>query len=284
MVKKIGNENPNALKGTELDDILIGNGNDDVLDGRGGNDKLVGGDGNDILAGGEGNNVLIGNAGNDLMIGGRREDDFRGGTGIDTVDYSQSATRVQAFLASNQSSLGASGDIYTLVENVAGSEKGDFLQPGEGGDAFGRDGNDTLFGGAVVEGEDGGRLRGDAGFDRLDMTFGKTEAWLQLDKGADVIAGFVQGEDKLFVDLSDFFFNDPSAQFAVTNSATGDATGTNGQFVFDTTTDELFFDANGSADGGKTLIATFENITFDTANSPIPSFGALTSADFDLVF
>jgi Ca2+-binding RTX toxin-like protein len=284
MVKKIGDDNSNALRGTASNDLLIGNGGDDVLDGRGGNDRLIGGDGNDILGGGEGNNVLIGNAGDDLMLGGRREDDFRGGAGNDTVDYSQSRVGVQAFLLSNQSALGASGDIYTLVENVIGSSKTDFLQAGNAGDAFGGDGDDSLFGGALFQNDDGGRLRGDAGIDRLDMTFGNTEAWLQLDQGADIIDGFVQGEDKLFVDLSDFFLNNPFAQFTVTNSRTGEATGTNAQFIFDTAAEELFFDANGSADGEKTLVATFENSRFSIGDGSIPIGIALTNADFDFGF
>lgn len=267
MVRKVGNNQNNTLDGTSGNDVLIGNGGNDILNGLDGNDRLVGGDGRDRLFGGAGDDLLVGNADNDLFVGGDGADDMRGGQGVDTVDYSSSTTGVLAYLNTNESGLGATGDSFTLIENVIGSSLNDYLQSGNGGDAFGGGGDDTLYGGAGNGStDDGGRLRGGAGFDTLNMVYGNTKAWLQNGQGYDTIDGFIEGEDMLFIKLSDFGLGDDLEDSEVTNSATLTATTASAQFIYETDTNSLWFDNNGTTSGGLTLVATFENETLTGNN------------------
>jgi len=243
--------------------LLIGNGGNDILRGKAGDDTLRGGDGNDKLFGGDGNDTLIGGAGNDKMVGGDGADQFAGAAGVDTVDYSTSTSEVLAYLRVNTSNDGAFGDTYVAVENVIGSSFGDHLQSGEGGDALGGGGNDSLYGGGTINSnEDGGRIRGDAGYDTLNMTYGDTRAWVQNGQGYDTITGFQEGSDMLFIKLSDFGLGNTLDTDEITNatSSTG-AVGAHAQFVFETDEHRLWFDSNGSTTGGVVLVADFESST-----------------------
>lgn len=262
MVTKVGNNRKNILDGTSGDDLLIGKGGNDTLNGLAGDDKLVGGDGRDKLYGGDGNDTLIGGTNDDLLVGGAGADDMRGGQGIDTVDYSASTTKVKAFMHYNETGSGATGDTYTLVENVIGSSFDDLLQSANGGDALGRAGADKLYGGALAGStDDGGRIRGDAGLDTLDMTYGNTKAWIQNGLGEDTINGFIEGEDMLFIKLSNFGLGDTLETNEIINSASPTATTATAQFIYETETNYLWFDSNGTTAGGLTLVATFENET-----------------------
>jgi hypothetical protein len=257
---KTGNAKNNTLNGTDDEDMLSGLGGRDHLYGLGDNDTLNGGNGNDFLDGGEGDDTLIGGAGNDTMVGGEGSDEFFGGRGKDTIDYSTSAEKVLAQLAANTSADGAAGDKFNRVENVIGSAYGDTLQAGRGGIARGGEGNDTLAGGGdYMSHDDGGRLQGDDGLDTLIMNYGDTEAVLKDDSGYDTIIGFEEGADMFFINLSDFGLGDTFDVAELRNSDSATAQGTHAQFIFEGDEGKLWFDANGTEDGGRTYIAQFEN-------------------------
>jgi len=299
MVKKIGTNFNDIINGTAQDDLLIGYGGHDTLDGRGGNDELRGGGGNDKMYGKAGNDLLKGGAGNDKMYGGAGSDTLlggagndrldpgddlvadvlNGGAGIDTADYSQGTTGVTAYLAANFGGGGAVGDTYINVENVIGTAFGDFLQNAFGGTAFGGGGNDVLYGGGTFGGtEDGGKVRGDAGADTLNMEYGNTLAWIQNGQGADTIDGFIEGQDKLFLKLSEFGLGDTLTSSEIRNSNTATATGSHAQLIFEGDAQRLWFDSNGDGAGGLTLIATFVDSTFDEGGTP-----ALGINDFEWI-
>jgi hypothetical protein len=80
-----GTDGDDVLEGTEGDDTICGLGGDDVLYGRGGNDCLVGGPGNDKLYGGDGNDILYGGPGHDRLYGGSGKDRLYGSDGNDTL-------------------------------------------------------------------------------------------------------------------------------------------------------------------------------------------------------
>lgn len=131
--------------GNDLDNVIIGGSWNDVLSGGLGRDTLVGGDGGDWLDGGSGlANQMQGGAGNDTYVVSAAGDtvvEFGGG-GVDAV-----RTALAAFtLAAN-------------VENLAFTGTGPFVGVGNGGNnlisggvdgdtLIGRDGDDTLSGGA----------------------------------------------------------------------------------------------------------------------------------------
>lgn len=154
--------------------------------------QLNGTSGNDLLTGGTGNDSLYGNDGNDILIGGIGGDYLDGGAGVDTASYATSAAGVSVNIMYGLIQGGdAQGDTLVSIENLIGSDYGDFfignaagnvISGGLGADTIqGFDGNDTIYGGGgndillgtfgddVVYGEaDNDSITGDKGNDTLD--------------------------------------------------------------------------------------------------------------------
>ncbi|MGN8549110.1 calcium-binding protein [Bradyrhizobium sp. 13971] len=102
------------------------------------------------------NDTLLGLAGNDTLIGGDGADSLDGGTGTDFASYIDSGTGLKASLANPSDNTGiATGDTYTSIEGLIGSNFNDYLI----GDANA----DFLQGGLGADSLDGG-----AGFDYAD--------------------------------------------------------------------------------------------------------------------
>ena len=273
MATKRGNGNDNTINGTNNNDFLYGKGGQDTLNGLGGNDYLNGGVGDDFLFGGDGDDTLFGSKGSDMMVGGTGADKFKGGKGNDTADYSGATSGVTAYLDTNQSNGYATGDSFKSMENVIGSAYGDALQSSKGGFAYGGAGNDSLYGGgSYLSTEDSGRIRGDVGSDTLNMTYGNTEAWLQLGQGSDTIDGFIEGEDMLFVDLSEFGLGNSLESNEIVMSDTVAAVGGHAQFIYEGDAGNLWFDQNGSAAGGLTLVAQFSGGTIQDNDLGVNDF------------
>lgn len=215
------------LVGTAAADRIVGMNGDDDLMGLGGNDELRGGAGDDVLSGRMGNDTLVGGAdadalvggaGDDLLIGGSGADFLLGGAGRDTVSYTGSQVGVQVSLATGIAVAGdATGDVFSGIENITGSEASDNLTGDSGANALrgagGRDdlaggeGADTLAGGAGNDSVDGGagrdRLLGEAGNDTLDggagddvLTGGAGDDHAQGGEGDDALSGDA-GADRL---------------------------------------------------------------------------------------
>lgn len=150
-------------------DQLMGNDLPNILFGMGGDDFLFGGVGNDTLAGGEGDDTLRDWSG---------WTSFGGEEGFDVVSYLGTVDDVSASLATGNNSL---NDYYLGIEGLEGSNTGNDLLIGDGGDNAlyglngddllrGKGGDDSLYGG---EGED--TLRGGSGDDLLVDHSGNTE-------------------------------------------------------------------------------------------------------------
>ena len=75
-----GDNGPNILRGSILDDCINGGDGNDILFGGRGSDLLEGGNGNDILIGTEEDNALIGGNGSDFLVGGMGSDFIYGGS------------------------------------------------------------------------------------------------------------------------------------------------------------------------------------------------------------
>ncbi len=152
-----------TLTGNGLDNVLTGAGGVDVLDGGAGDDRLNGGAGGDAMTGGAGDDTyVVDNAGDTTVEAG--------GGGTDTVETTLAAYTLAAEV---ENLTGASGAGQALTGNgLANSITG-----GEGGDTI------TGAGGADA-------LRGNGGADTFVATVGG---------GADTIADFVVGTDKLDV-------------------------------------------------------------------------------------
>lgn len=142
-----------GLEGSLFDDILVGTSDGDTLFGSIGRDALRGG------------------AGDDVLVGGVGADQLNGGLGIDIASYAGSAARVVINLGTGFRSGGdATGDIFTDIEGLLGTEFNDILVGTAGADRlFGDAGRDTLRGAGgddvLVGGAGADLLMGGAGVD-----------------------------------------------------------------------------------------------------------------------
>ncbi|GJD54962.1 matrixin family metalloprotease [Methylobacterium dankookense] len=116
-----------------------------------------------LITGGTG--VYRGLGGNDTFAAGANGSLLDGGAGTDTVSYERSAVGVIIDLAAQQSYNGASGDLFSSIENAIGSQSNDGLIAGN---------NSVLTGGA--------------GFDAFNLGQGS---------GAMRVTDFVSGTDTI---------------------------------------------------------------------------------------
>ena len=196
-------------RGGDGDDIIQGNDVSNRVVGGGGEDRLYGRNGNDFLEGGDGGDALF------------------GGGGIDTASFRDSTSGVTADLRDGVGSRGeASGDTYSLIENLAGGDYTDSLRGDntnnrldgrEGNDfLYGRGGDDFLNGGANSDVLNGGAgddtLTGSTGADTLDggsgddtllggTNDGNEDTFVfSLGYDEDRINGYEQGNDRIELD------------------------------------------------------------------------------------
>jgi Ca2+-binding RTX toxin-like protein len=170
------------IYGTDLSEELFGTNQGDVIWGKDGWDVLFGFGGADLLVGGEGYDTLEGGAGADWLVGN---------DGVDTASYESSPSGVNVSLLLDTAAGGdAQGDTLDGIENLTGSEFGDYLAGDHAdNDLKGLGGEDMLLG---FDGSD--RLKGGGGSDTL--IGGKGHDELSGDEGNDILSGG-EGNDKL---------------------------------------------------------------------------------------
>lgn len=208
-----------------------------------GDDWLVGGSGDDTLRGGAGNDSFEGGSGADLIVGG---------DGIDIAYFSRSAAAVSVNLRTGVGSGGAAeGDRFSGIEFVQGSYYGDTLIGNVSANRLeGWEGNDTLSGG---EGDD--TLIGGNGNDRLIGGVGADAfRFSRYDNGTDVVMDFQSGEDRIEV-YGWSYGNLPDGVLSADRFALDAPTNANDQFIFNTTTGVLSYDADGIGSNAAVAIA-----------------------------
>ncbi len=271
-------------RGNELDNVLRGNSNA-TLFGEGGDDLLVGarelhgGAGNDTVHGSDGGNLISGGPGDDLLFGNAGDDRFdvflgvfdgdygidliEGGDGIDTLEFDDSFARsgIHADLGRGMVTGGGpsgSGSVsFSGIENLSGTPHADLIL----GDAaanflYGGGGEDTLDGGAGSD-----TLFG--GLDSAMVTFAFSRYGAA---DADFIDSFTQSVDRIQLDGSAFSDVGPSGQFAPDDArfaanSSGTAEDASDRVIFDTSTGELWYDADGSGSGAAQLFARVAAVT-----------------------
>ena len=267
--------------GQMFGDVVL-NGGNDLYDGRGGSieGSIFGGAGNDTFRLGAGIETVDGGAGWDTL-------DFRSGGAIRVaLDGSfantgraadDSYTGIEAIFGSNFGADRLTGDAaanalrgFGGADTLAGGAGNDMLFGGAGHDRlvggagndalFGDAGNDALFGGA---GND--RLTGGAGHDRLAGGAGNDQfVFAAPGEGGDVITDFgaVTGNNDGFRITAAGFGGGlvagalAPAQFQ--SRADNLAQDADDRFIFRTTDATLWFDANGNAAGGLTMLADLQ--------------------------
>ncbi|MFO1329537.1 MAG: calcium-binding protein [Rubrivivax sp.] len=129
------------LTGNELGNNLYGGAGANSLSGLAGADYLEGGGGNDTLLGGDGYDDFVGGAGNDSI---------NGGADWDWAEYWDATGPVTGNLATGRASASNLGtDTLVGIEAIGGGAFDDTLTgDANGNDLAGRQGNDSMDGGA----------------------------------------------------------------------------------------------------------------------------------------
>lgn len=261
--------------GLMVGDIAFFAGND-VYDGRGG--QLIG--------------EVYADAGDDTFFAGASAETFYGGDGFDTVIFSG---RQGVRIATDDSFANggaATGDIYQNIDQFIGAAGADFMKGhigadrffgglgrdelrGEGGDdilgggagkdrLFGDLGNDALRGDAgndVLDGGDGNDLlAGGFDFDTLSGGAGSDIFEFSAPKaGADKITDFALTEDYVRIFGPAFGLQAaPLGNWFLAGTTNRAAEAVN-RFIFRTTDDTLWWDADGTGRRAPVLLATFTN-------------------------
>jgi hypothetical protein len=259
--------------GTDADEDLIGTNGNNRIYGFAGKDRLYGKEGNDELYGGAGNDLLKGGAGSDLMFGGSGDDVYSVEDAGDVVSEETVAGVDDGGIDAVQSSitftLGRFFERLTLIGTAALDGTGNALANKITGNAganilSGAGGSDTLIGG---EGDD--RLIGGAGKDSLTGGIGSDTFVLgpadttSTDKVLDftnedwvgILAGYFklrEGSGLANGGLDPSYFAAVSGSTNVQGTASG-----HGQFVYNTTTLKLMWDADGMGPTSGITLATF---------------------------
>jgi serralysin len=255
-----------TANGNNLNNVLTGNdANNSSINGRAGNDTMFGMGGNDTFDMSTGGTASYGN------------DVIDGGSGTDTVDFganARSAVIVNLALGamSGGGDAGAGSATLTSIENfvggafadhVTGSNVQNFLFGGAGDDFLdgggendtlqGGDGNDTLNGGFMSD-----SLTGGAGADAFVF------AHVPGTTNGDRITDFASGLDEIRLDSDVMGQLGASGDFAAGDARFWSAAGATGghdaddRVVYNTTTGQLFYDADGSGSGAAQLIFTLQ--------------------------
>ena len=243
------------IVGTKFDDVMV-NGVDSM--------SFFGGIGDDKLYAGTGTFVDL--------DGGPGADEFYGSSWLHYANYisssygaSQYGTSkegVTANLSDSTKNTGdAAGDKYFGVEGLKGSDfddtlTGDNVQNG----LVGWSGNDVLSG---LNGSDW--IYGGFGKDTLiGGSDNDTFNYNLAEEGGDTIVDFVTG-DKIAISKQGFGGNlnslagTPTGTYFVSAAGHAATVAGHGQFLFDTTTHELYWDIDGTGATAAVLIASFQN-------------------------
>ena len=244
--------------GNNLANLLVGGAGNDVLNGDAGDDLLVGGVGNDILIGGSGANTLQGGNGDDVYFVSNSGDSIVEliGEGTDQVrtdaaSYALAANVEQLVYIGTGAFRGEGNELANLIVGGSGND----VLLGYGGDdaLVGGDGNDLLEGGLGADILNGGlgsdRLTGQAGTDSFlfDSAIGGGNI--------DTITDFATGVDRIWLDeaiFSGLIKGALSSGAFHTGKAAADA---DDRIIYDPTTGNLYFDADGSGAGAAVQFA-----------------------------
>ena len=230
-------------KGTLRGAVSLGDGNDSY-DGRGGHVY--------------GN--ITGGTGDDRFILGSYAEVIDGGYGDDTVDFSKLTAGITFNLGNTAANTATvvKGDTFTSIEIVVGTGYRDTLT----GDAQ----NNTLLGGGNIDVLNGGAgedvLEGGAGKDTLTGgDGGDVFVFRAYGDRSDVITDFDANMDHILLEGSAFGYGLFEGAVAVadfiisTTNATLDATD---RFVFRTTDNTLWFDADGRGGAASVLVCDLQ--------------------------
>jgi hypothetical protein len=212
------------LSGSAFADTLFGDAGDNVINGRQNADQMIGGAGNDRYYVDNSADVIVekSNEGTADRVYTAANYSLKAGVGIETLSTTNAAGTTALKLAGN-----------SYANTVVGNAGDNFIN--------GAAGADTLTGGA---GKDTFMFNTALGSPNVDTItdFNVADDTIRLENG---IFTAIAGTGTL-----------TAAQFV--KNATGLAEDANDRIIYETDTGKLFYDANGSASGGRLHFATLE--------------------------
>jgi Ca2+-binding RTX toxin-like protein len=311
-----GTSGNDTLAGTDAPETINGLGGNDSIVGNGGADFMSGGDGNDTLNGlnspphnGHDADVetMDGGSGNDTYYVDNAADVLIDSSGIDTVITHNTAWTLgpgfENLTLSNddEGGLAIGNELDNILDassagraRLEGHGGNDVLISGTGMNTLlGGDGNDTITA-RSIDTVDGGAgddviysgpfgsaptLTGGAGSDSFVFTM--------LQSDASRITDFASGVDKIHLDARAMDALGASGNFSagdVRFYSAGGATGghdADDRVVYDTSSGNLWYDADGSGTSAAQLIATLQgapglsatDIAVDNGTTPTPTTG-----------
>jgi Ca2+-binding RTX toxin-like protein len=246
----------NATGNNEANDMELRFGGK-LLRGLGGDDVLRGGSNGMTIEGGSGNDVLWSDGARGVTLDGGTGDDVMTSSGPDTIFIVDSAADVVQGTGTVRTamsySLAESSPVnleLTAAATGTGNSVANRLTGSAGADRLsGLGGNDTLIGGLGAD-----LLSGGEGIDRF--TYAKAS------EGGDTLLDFTGGLDELHVSAAGFggglfvgISLEVTGRYVANAAGTATSAAGTGQFVMNTTTDTLWWDSNGKAAGGATMLA-----------------------------
>lgn len=224
-----------TLTGNNGNNIIAGNNRSDVIAGGLGNDTLYGLNGDDVLGGGAGNDYMFGGAGNDTFYVDSTGDIVieAAGEGTDTI-----ATAVTAYSMAAIANVENLTGLLNTGQLLVGNSLGNRITGGNGNDILmGGLGNDTLIGGL--------------GADRFEFntTLGPNNV--------DTILNYNPADDTIAIDNAIFTALTNTGVLAAGNFAMATAaTAAWHRIIYNSTTGQLFYDADGVGGAAQILFAT----------------------------
>ena len=202
--------------------------------------------------------TVYGDGDNDTFFVGAGVDSYDGGSGADYLDFGKTGATQMALDDSIDFSGSSAGDTYTGFEHVYGSAFDDVIYGSAGANLLvGRAGNDTINGGAG-----GDTLRGGTGIDALTGGLGNDRfQYLALADCGDTITDFhnVAGDDDAFyISAAKFGGGLVAGTLAASqfrSRADNAAQDADDRFIFRTTDQTLWYDADGNGAGVAIMVA-----------------------------
>lgn len=220
--------------GNALANIITGNAGNNILNGGAGLDTLIGGLGNDSYMLGAENDTVSDSGGNDVIVS--------------TISRSLAGyATIERLALSGSSNINGTGN--ALNNTIVGNGANNTINGGAG--------NDIILGGAGVD-----RLYGNIGNDTLTGGTGIDVFVFHSAPNAatnvDRITDFSVADDVIWLENSVFTtlgaVGTLSASAFVRNT-TGLAQDASDRIIYESDTGNLYYDSNGNAAGGSTLIA-----------------------------
>jgi Ca2+-binding RTX toxin-like protein len=250
-----GNDIDNVISAAALSTLT-------QLDGFGGNDTLLGGSGADELNGGLGNDSMVGGGGDDLFDAFNHPqegvDTMHGGAGNDSYFVSAGDVIVESSGVDTVFAM-ASWTLADGLENLTFHTGGDD-HPLPSATGVGNALNNVIRAGVVTNATLDGKAGNDTltGGDITDFVFSVSPGAAN----ADTITSFL--DDTIVLDGTVHANSGPSGAFAAGDGRFWAAAGANAghdaddRVVYNTSTGQLWYDADGSGAGAAQLIATLQ--------------------------